>query len=310
MSDVLSQSEIDALLAAMASGAPLEETSDKSIKEEEDIPSIVLQERLKFPEKDLQLLEYIHKEYAEVLSSNLLSHIEVKVVLESIQEISYEEFRHSIPCPAVITVFKLKPLGSHLIFETSTDFISKIFKMCSDEAIEHKQEIDTFKQITGMFIRHLEKPWSSALSVTSELEYVETDPAKIKELLVDESVVLLSLSVTLKDFTGLFNICIPYSSMEKYLGKLAIRPVFSKMEPSLPFENTTVKIKAILADLTISLGEVMELQKGMVLNTHKPYNNKVKILVEEKHCFDGEAGLLHNRKAVKIENCLDKDVQI
>jgi flagellar motor switch protein FliM len=308
MSDVLSQSEIDALLAAMASGGFVEETSDNSPKEEE-LPPIVLQERLKFPEKDLQILEYIHKEYAEVLSSNLLSNIEVKVVLESIQEISYEEFRHSIPCPAVIGVFKLKPLDSHLIFEASTDFISKISQMCSDEAIENGQEIETFNQVTGSFIKQLEKPWSSVLSVTSEVEYMETDPANIKELLTDESVVLLSLSVTLKDFTNLFNICIPYSSMERYLGKLAIRPVFPKMESSLPFENATVNIKAVLTELSMSLGELMELQKGIVLNTHKPYNNKVKILVEEKHCFDGEAGLLHNRKAVKIVNCLDKDVQ-
>lgn len=160
-----------------------------------------------------------------------------------------------------------------------------------------------------MFIKHLEKPWSASLAVTSDVEYVETNPDNIKQLFSNESVVLTSFSVTLNGFTGFFNICIPYSSVEKYSGKLEITPAFHETETSFFLENARVNIKAVLADINLSLGELMELQKGMILNTHKPYKNKVAILVEGKHCFDGEAGLLHSRKAVKIKNCLDKDVQ-
>lgn len=317
MSDVLSQSEIDALLAAMAAGEAVEEVSDEPSKEAESTPSVLLEERLKFLEKDLQVLEYIHKEYAEVLSLSLFRDIQVKVSLESIQEISYEEFRHSIPCPAVITVFKLNPLEGYLLFETSSDFVSKISSVCPDKYGDQKQELlgnlesdkSTFIKITEMFIKHLEKPWGTALAVTSEVEYVETDPANIKQLVTNESVVLISLSVTLNKFTGFFNICIPYSSVEKYSGKLEITPVFPEIETSFFLENARVNIKAVLAEINLSLGELMELENGMVLNTYKPYKNKVAILVEGKHCFDGEAGLLNNRKAVKIENCLDKDVQ-
>jgi len=316
MSDVLSQSEIDALLAAMLMGEATEEVSDKPSEEMERTPSVLLEEQLKFTEKDLQIFEYIHKAYAEVLSLSLFRDIQVKVSLESIQEISYEEFRHSIPCPAVITVFKLSPLEGYLLFETSLDFVLKISNMCLDEDEGQKQELfgnlesdkNTLIKITEMFIKHLEKPWGSALAVNSEVENVETDPANIKLLFENEAVAMLSFSFTLNGFTSFFNICIPYSSMEKYSGKLEMMPIFPKVETSLFLENTRVNIKAVLADINLSLGELMDLQKGMILNTHKPYKNKVAILVEGKHCFDGEAGILNNRKAIKIENCLDKDV--
>lgn len=317
MSDVLSQSEIDALLAAMAAGETIEEVSDKVPNEVESAPPVLLEKRLKFFEKDLQVLEYIHKEYAEILKFSLFRDIQVKVALESMQEISYEEFRHSIPCPAVITVFKLNPLEGYLLFETSSDFILKISNACQDKDVDKNQELpenlesdkSTFTKITEMFIKDLEKPWDASLAVTSEVEYVETNPDNIKQLFSDESVVLISFSATLNGFNGFFNICIPYSSMEKYSGKLEITPTFSKVETSHFLENAKVNIKAVLADINLSLGELMELQKGMTLNTYKPYRNKVSILIEGKHCFDGEAGLLHNRKAVKIKNCLDKDVQ-
>lgn len=317
MSDVLSQSEIDALLAAMAAGEPIEEASDKPLEEAESTPIVLLEEQLKFHDKDLQVLEYIYKEYAKDLSLSLFRDTQVKVKLESIQEISYEEFRHSISCPAVISVFKLNPLEGSLLFETNLDFISKIYSMCSDkdEAQKPKQLVnlendkDTLIKITEMFITHLEKSWSGVLAVNSEVEYVETDPANIKKLFANESVALLSLSVTFNEYTGFFNLCIPYSSVGKYSGKLEIMPNISKIETSLFLENARVNIKVVLADIALSLGELMELEKGMTLNTHKLYRNKVSILVEGKHCFDGEAGILNNRKAVKIENCVDKDVQ-
>lgn len=308
MSDVLSQSEIDALFAAMASGGLDEEIIEKPINEEKSAPSALLEEKLKFTEKDLQLLEYIHKQYAEDLSSNLIKNTEIKVSLESIQEISYEEFKHSIPCPAAMAIFKLKPFEGYLLFETSVDFISKLAGIYSDKAEKYSEERENFKQIIGSFIKVLEMPWLTTLAVTSQLEYIEENPANIKEFLPNESVALLSLSVTFNKGTDLFNICIPYSSVERHLGGLSIRNNFQQMGSSSSFENTLMNIKAVLADINIPLSELIELQKGNVLNTYKPYDSKVKILVEEKHCFDGEAGLFHGRKAVMIMNCLDKDV--
>lgn len=317
MSDVLSQSEIDALLMAMAAGEAIEEVSDKVSNEEESAPSVLLEKRLKFLEKDLQVFEYIHKEYAKVLQLSLSKNTQVKVSVESMQEIGYEEFRHSIPYPAVITVFKLNPLEGYLLFETNSDFILKISNVYQDKDGDGNKETSgnlesdnsTFEKITEMLIKDLEKPWRASVTVTPEVEYVETNPDNIKQLFSDESVVLISFSVTLNGFTGFFNICIPYSSVEKYLGKLEIMPVFSKVETSYFLESAKVNIKAVLADINLSLGELMELKKGITLNTYKPYRNEVAILVEGKHCFDGEAGLLHSRKAVKIKNCLDKDVQ-
>jgi flagellar motor switch protein FliM len=72
--------------------------------------------------------------------------------------------------------------------------------------------------------------------------------------------------------------------------------------------DANLNIKVIIDNIQSSLEEVMNLHKGTILNTHKKYKNKVSILVQEKHCFNGEVGKIHNRKAVKIIDCLKKDV--
>lgn len=312
MAEVLSQSEIDALLAAMMAG----DTIDDGSSNDNDVPATVLEDSLKFDDKDIHILEYIHKEYTQLISSCMFKNLDVKVTLESIQEIRYEEFRHSIPYPAVINVFKLNPLEGSLLFETSPSLVVQIAdiffagdgsKKLSEAEFSEKDK-DISMKITRDFIEHLEKVWSKVLKVKSQMEYLEIDPAKIKLFTDNEPVALASFSISIGEVNTFFNICIPYSSIENYLGKLQIKDSNSEFQLNNNFGNANLNIKVILDNIQLSLGDLMNLEKGTILSTHKRYQNKVSILVEEKHCFNGEVGLMHNRKAVKIVDCLEKDV--
>lgn len=316
MADVLSQSEIDALLAAMASGETIEEDSAGNFDNESNVPSTVLEDSFKFSDKDIDILENIHKEYTQIISSSMFKNLNTKVCLESIQEIRYEEFMRSIPCPAVLTVFRLNPLEGYLLFETSPSLVVEIIDILSEEDRSDKLSLENFSendknvsmQITGNFIQCLEKTWSKVLSVKSEVEYLEIDPDKIKIFPNNEHIALLSFSISIGKVNTFFNICIPYSSIEKYSGKLEIKNTISQYELHNNFNSTSLNIKAILGNIQLSLRETMNLKKGTILNINKGYENKVSILVEEKHCFNGEVGLIRNRKAVKIVDCIDKDV--
>lgn len=314
MSDVLSQSEIDALLAAMAAGEMIEEDSNGN--SESNIPSTVLADSLKFADKDIEILEYIHKEYAGIISSIMSKNLKIKVSLESIQEIRYEEFMRSISYNTVLTVFTLNPLEGYLLFETSPSLVVQIADTFCGQDKNRKISLEEFSekdknismQITEDFIKYLQKAWSRVLTVKPEVKNLEIDPDKIKLFTNDERVALVSFSISIGDMNTFFNICIPYSSIEKYLEKLEIKNTISEYELDNSLHSTSLNIKVILDNIQLSLGEIMNLQKGTILNTNKRYVNKVSILVEEKHCFNGEVGLINNCKAVKIVDCLEKDV--
>ncbi|MBC2579748.1 flagellar motor switch protein FliM [Clostridium sp. DJ247] len=316
MAEVLSQSEIDALLAALAAGETIEEDGNNNSANESSVTSTVLEDSLKFADKDMQILEYIHKEYTQIISSSMFKNLKIKVFLESIQEIRYEEFMRSISYPTVVTVFKLNPLEGYLLFETSPSLVFQIVdiflggdgskKLSLIEFSENDKNISM--QITRNFIEYLEKAWSKVLKVKSEIEYLEIDPAKIKLFSNNESVALASFSISIGKINTFFNICIPYLSIEKYLEKLELKNKVSEFELNNKFGNANLNIKVILDNIQLSLGEIMDLQKGTILSTNKRYKNKVSILVEEKYCFNGEVGLIRNRKAVKIVDCLEKDV--
>lgn len=333
MSDVLSQAEIDALLAALASGEPIEEEGNTQSADETNAPSTLLEDSVKFADKDIEILQYIHKEYTDIICSTMFKNLDSKVSLVSVQEIRYEEFMRSIPCPTVVCAFKLDPLEGDLLFETSPSLafhIADVFQNghrrertnLTEFCEEHK---NIFMDISKKFIGYLEVAWNNVLETKAEADYLVTNSSEVKLGNKEESVALLSFSITLEGENYFFNICIPYNSIEKYSGKLEIKEVVSEVyinstnynEPNINishsklnngFQSTNLNIKVILDNISLTLGAIKELKKGSIIDTHKVFNNKVSVLIEENHCFNGEVGLINNRKAVKIADCLEKDV--
>ncbi len=127
MADVLSQSEIDSLLSALSSG---EITPDEMPKEEENqkVKPYDFRSPQKFSKDHIRTLELIHDNYARIISNYLTAQIRanVKVKVESVQQITYEEFIHSIPNPTILTIFKMAPLDGSILFETNPQFIYEI----------------------------------------------------------------------------------------------------------------------------------------------------------------------------------------
>lgn len=316
MAEVLSQSEIDALLAAMAAGEAIGEEGNDNSANEEEVPSTVLENSPKFDDKDIHILDYVYKEFAKILTSSIFRNSNGRVSLEFIQEMRYEEFMHSIPYPTALAAFKLNPLDGYLLLETSPSLMFQIEDILSGKLNTRRKDLEEFSEVdknvsmkvANNVIEYLEEAWSRVLKVKPEVEYLEFDLSKVNLYSNNESIVLASFSVNIEEEITIFNICIPYSSIEKYSGKLEVKRVNSGTQLSSNFGDANLNVKVVLDNIQLSLRELMDLEKGTILNTHKKYKNKAIILIEEKHCFNGELGLIRNRKAVKIVDCIDKDV--
>lgn len=322
MSDVLSQSEIDALLAAMFAGNINEENNTSPAGgEESSIVSTILEENFKFSKKHIDVFENVYKKYEKLLWSNMLKGINAEISLQSVQEIRYAELMHSIPYPSVLATFWLRPLDGYLLLETTPSLIYKIADMVYGDYKYKKQapsnfsekDIDISRKITSDFIKYLEIAWSSTLEVRSKLDYIEIDPAKLNLFFNNESIALASFSLSIGNESFVLNICVPYPSIEKYLNHFEINnrdpEVQSNSNVNLNncCNSVNLNIKVILDTVQLSLDEIIKLQKGTILDIHKKHKNKVSILVEENHCFNGEIGSIGNKKAVKIVDLLEME---
>lgn len=328
MADVLSQNEIDALLSALSSG---ELTPDEFPKEDEKqkVKLYDFRSPQKFSKDHMRTLELIHDNYARIISNYLTAQVRnnVKVKIESIEQITYEEFIHSIPNPTILTIFKMPPLSGSILFETNPQFVYEIIDILlggggsgqytSREFTDIDKNI--IMKINQELISNLKLAWGDVVEVTPDIEALETNPALNQTLAPHEPVALITFSVEMRGNNTFINICVPYLSIEKVLDKLAVQYWYQENDESL-IEQSKEKIKnllniidvsmvATLGTASVTVDEFLKLSVGDVITLDSKCSDPVSIVIGENIHYIGKPGIVGKNMGVQIIDIIDKDVE-
>ena len=226
MADVLSQSEIDALLSALSAGELEPEELPKE-EEKQKVKIYDFRSPQKFSKEHIRALEVIHDNFARIISNYLTAQIRrnTKVKIETVEQITYEEFIHSVPNPTIMMVFKMIPLNGSVLFEMNPTFSFKIIDILlggsGDKVHVNKEFTDIDKNIIykigSGIIANLKLAWEDVLSIDTEIETLDTNPALNQTLAPNEAVALITFSAEIGDNNTFLHLCIPYLSIEKFL---------------------------------------------------------------------------------------------
>lgn len=328
MADVLSQSEIDALLSALDSG----ELNPEELEKEEDKQKIKpydFKSPQKFSKDHIRTLELIHDNFARIISNYLTAQVRtnVKVKIETVQQITYEEFIHSVPNPTILTIFKMPPLSGSILFESNPQFVYRIIDVLLGGAGTGQYKSREFtdidkniiKQINKGLIANLKLAWEDVLEVEPEIEGLETNPALNQTLAPTEPVALITFSVEMNGSNTFINICIPYLSIEKILDKLVVQYWFRENDAEI-LEESKQKLRSRLniVDLVmtaelgtthITVDDFLKLSVGDVVALDTTTKEAVKIKVENEEYLYAKPGVIGKNKGVQILDIIDKDVE-
>lgn len=327
MADVLSQSEIDALLSALSTGS----LEPEELQKEEDKHKVKVYDfrsPQKFSKDHIRTLELIHDNYARIISNFLTAQLRknVKVKIETVEQITYEEFIHSIPNPTIMTMFRMPPLTGTILFETNPQFSFQIIDVLLGGTGERNTVSKEFSdidknimmQITSGMISNLKLAWEDILSVEPEVESLETNPAINQTLAPNEPVALVTFSVEMGKSNTFINICIPYLSIEKVLDKLVVQYWFQNEKDVLGDEvrekieeglnPVEIEMSAELGCTHLTIDDFLNLSRGDIIRLDNKCTNPIKIYVEDQECYYARPGITGKNLGVAVLDIIDKDV--
>lgn len=328
MAEVLSQNEIDALLSALSSG----DIKTDEMQRDEDKHRIKLYDfksPQKFSKDHIRTLELIHDNYARIISNYLTVQVRnnVKVKIESVQQITYEEFIHSVPNPTVLTIFTMPPLNGTILFDASPQFIFQIVDVLLGGNGKGQYKMREFTDIDRKIIRHINEAlisnlklaWEDVLEVNPSIEAIETNPALNQTLAPNEPVALITFSVEMGKNNTFINICIPYLSIEKLIDKLVVQYWSQENSLDVVEESRTkirerlnvveVNISAELGTEEITIDDFLKLRLGDIIKLKNKTDDPIRVLVEDKPYCYGKPGVLGKNMGVQILDIIDKDVE-
>jgi len=332
LKQVLSQQEIDSLLNALNTG----EINPEEIKEEEEknkVRAYDFRRPIKLSKEYINTLHMIFENFAKS-SSNVLSTMvrtNVSMSLGAVEQISFDEFVHSIPNPTIMGVFHSAPLSGNQIIEINPQFGTQVVELlCGGAQSREKKgpkkekftdiELGIVEDVLVNLLKGFKSAWSDIMELEPTLDNLETNPQLVQTMSPNEPVVLISFMVEIFDVKSFINICIPYVSFENITDKLSIRSWFdmgksyddNKYRDQIAerLESTDVSLTVEMGKTILTVDDFLHLEDGDIVQLDMRTDQPMKLYVEDKVHYLVQPGLFKDKMAVQVLQYVEEDVEI
>ncbi len=325
MADVLSQNEIDSLLAALSSGEldaeDLAETDEKVAKNYD------FKRPAKFSKEHLRTLEIIFEHYGRLLSTNLPVYLRknIQVSVMSSEACTFMEFSNALANPALLAIINFQPLGGNIILELAANLgFAMIDRMLGGQgdAIEKTRDFSEIERtiidkLLVVCVQLLREPWMNVVEVSPILERIETNPQFAQIIAPSEMIAIVTLNIKIGDVEGLMNICLPYFTLENVMDKLNTKFWFASMKENSDeaynenIENiirkVSMPIKAVLGKSSITVSDFVNLQVGDIIKLNSKIDTEMDVYVGNIKKFKSLPGTSRDGDAVRVTTVLREE---
>ena len=328
MAEVLSQSQIDALLSAARSGEMKlgqEEQSTEKKYRKYDFYS-----PRKFTKDRLKMICGVFENYTRIVNSRIngLLHTTCEISVESVEEQRYYEFSNALSDGDVLTLADVEmdgqiqseeaPVLLHFSTALMLNMMDRLMGGDGDgsDAVPSGYtfttvELKLYENIVKDFISVMGSSWENYIDLNFAYRRVESNPTLVQLIGLDETVVIIGINLRFTNASGRMNICLPGTMLTTIFTKIAAMNQVGRGSG----ENNTEEIMGILRDsdleITAELGrtdvtlrDIYQLNVGDVIDLGHSTQDPIYLYIGDQPWFSGKLGTQGGNMAVKIaETC-------
>ncbi len=325
MGDVLSQNEIDNLLAALNSGElDAEEIKDSG---EKTVKNYDFARPSKFSKDHLRTLEIIFENYGRLLSTHLPAYFRKSVQIEVVnsEAITYSEFSNALSNPVILGIINFSPLEGNIVMEVADNLGYAIVDRMlggGGQPLEKSRdfteiELIILERILNICTNLLVEPWQSVVDITPRLEKIETNSQFAQIISPSEMTSIITMNLQIGNVEGLMNIGIPYTCVEPVIDKLNTKYWYSTMQVKddgmyqeaieSVISKTKIPIRALLGKSTVSVNDFMNLQPGDIIRLDTNVEDELDIYVGNIKKFTALPGAFQDVYAVRVTSVIREE---
>ena len=322
MAEVLSQSQIDALLNAARSGeldmdSPKEESTEKKYRKYD------FYSPRKFTKDRLKMLNSIFESYARVINSriNALLHATCEIEVDNVEEQRYYEFSNALTESDVVALAKIdleKLQGEDpiLVHMDTPVVLSMLDRMMGGEgepdpsmSSEYNMtdlELNMYEDLIADLIPIMGSSWENYITIHFSYIRTEVNPTLVQLIGYDETVVIVGINIKFPNCTGRMSLCLPgemLTNIFSEISKSTSRRSTGEDKSDEIFDSlrdSELEIVAELARTRILLSDLFHLNVGDVVDIKRSKDAPVFLNIGGRRWFDGKMGTSSKQVAVKI----------
>ncbi len=326
MGDVLSQSEIDNLLAALSSGE-LDADEMKETANDKVVKNYDFNRPSKFSKEHLRTLEIIFEHYSRLLSTSLPVYLRKNVQVEVINSEAqiYSEFTNALSNPVLLGIIDFSPLEGNIIIEIADNIGYAIIDRMlggNGNPLEKSRdfseiELVIIERIFTVVTNLLIEPWFNVVHLEPRLSRIETNSQFAQIISPSEMASIVTMNMKIGNIEGMINICLPYEVLEPVIDKLNTKYWYSTVKTTDSFAykdqlevaiaRARIPIRAELGRSTISLNDFINIQRGDIIKLNTKTSDELAVYVGNIRKFMALPGSSSDAYAVKISQIIREE---
>ncbi len=339
MSQVLSQSEVDALLAAVSEGeiagqdASAEGAASGGAagpdgkKDDRIVVSYDLTSQDRIIRGRLPQLEVIYEKFMRSFRVSLSSALRKIATLNhaSTDFLKFGEFINTQPMPTCMSVLRFNALRGSVLFVVESKLAYALvdnFFGGADRPYTKTEgkdftaiELQIIRKVVDLAIGDLEEAWSSVEKVDCSFVRTEINPQFVGIVPPTDIVIASTFDVELENANGIITLVIPYSTIEPIKQKLQSGFQVESDQTDKKLWSTTiieqllgteVEIRVDLGETEVSMGDLLQMKVGDVVSLNQDATGEFDVQIEGIRKFKSYYGIHHGSVAVQITRPVSK----
>ena len=186
----------------------------------------------KFSKDQLRTLQMLHETFARLFGSSLSAYLRVSthVDLVSVEQVPYNEYMRSLTT-SIINVFSMAPLTGQAILEMEFNVVLAMIdrllggpgNMVKTNTMLTEIEKALTESIINRALKDLRTAWDSVVNFVPKRESMETQAQFIQIVPPNDTIVSILFEVKVGELRGAMSLCIPYLLLKPITPKLSVQ---------------------------------------------------------------------------------------
>ncbi|HEY2892996.1 MAG TPA: flagellar motor switch protein FliM, partial [Pirellulales bacterium] len=256
----------------------------------------------------------LHMQLARALSTALSTQLRapVQFSLTAVEKTTFGDFAARQPNPACASIVRAGPLEPTWIIALHPPVFFAMMDRLLGGGREPvllirrpltEIELRLAARITRLITEQIAKCWSSMITLSFEVERVESDPRLLLAAARDESLLEVRFEARINEVHGPVSICLPEGLSEQIEAGMDGHGVATRAGSSMQMNAVLVSVDA--AEATLTAAEVANLRVGDLIATDTSADAPFIVRVAGIDRFHARAGAIEGHKAIRIEAPID-----
>ncbi len=282
----------------------------------------------KFTKENLRGLNTVNENIIRILASNLSSMLRVfcEINLEKMVECRYSEYMKLLPDKTLVGFVNMKEPdtdndGFTMIMHfppTVNYFIIDILLGGSGEGYKLERgytdvEIAILNNFYRKISKYLTEAWQNLIDgVECSLTGYETNPRLAQHIALEDSVIVLTFQIKVREVTDTFSFCLPSIDLDEVLRHNLIRQAKNSAKQenekdhirrdaiSKSLQNSNVDLVAVLDTVLLDVQDIVNLQVSDVIPLGRKIDDNIIMLVEGEPKFKVKLGERQIKKSIRV----------